>query len=107
MPLLPVMPPQPVIEVFPPSSVAVLIHGRNDDPMVSSPPTPANAAAPSRARTDRSAVTRSAAMSSMHHVVRRLVDSSLVAGCHVDQHFADDRRLDGRVCGSGVLEREV
>ena len=40
MPLLPVMPPQPVIEVFPPSSVAVLIHGRNDDPIVSRPPTP-------------------------------------------------------------------
>ena len=43
MPLLPVMPPQPVIAVLPPSSVSVLIHGRNDDPIISSAPSPATA----------------------------------------------------------------
>jgi hypothetical protein len=41
----------------------VLIHGRNDDPMVSSPPAPAAAAAPRRARIDRSAVVRICAIS--------------------------------------------
>ncbi|HEY4992926.1 MAG TPA: hypothetical protein VII33_12670, partial [Nakamurella sp.] len=38
------MPPQPVIAVLPPSSVSVLIQGRNDDPIISSPPRPATAA---------------------------------------------------------------
>ena len=42
------MPPQPVIVVLPPSSVAVLIHGRNDAPIASSPPRPASAPIPRR-----------------------------------------------------------